>query len=113
MFLGIGNHNEKAQRRRDREASSATETQSRRSLQRMVRHQHGKYKLVIIGSDQRNRLWLCAGHRNLVECEPLHTVGNPSWHLLVALRHLLRNRAMMPRHYGWRSGGRWCLLAGE
>lgn len=30
----------KAQRRRDREASSATETQSRRSLQRMVSHQH-------------------------------------------------------------------------
>lgn len=58
-------------------------------------NKYGKLK-VIISSTQWRRIRMRARNRNLVECESLYTLGHPARHLLVALRHLLRNRAMTP-----------------
>lgn len=66
-------------------------------VKREQQNKYGKLKLII-GSKQRHRIWVRDRDRNLVECESLDTLGHPAWHLLVALRHLLRNRAMTPNN---------------
>lgn len=58
-------------------------------------NQHRKHHVQIIiklVSIFRSRLWGRSRNRDLVERQQVHPVGNPSRHLLLALRHLLRPR---------------------
>lgn len=40
---------------------------------------------------QRNQVWYRYCHHHLVELAQVHLVGNPPWHVLLVLHHLLRN----------------------